>query len=381
MAVLGAGGKLLLKRQAPEPCLINPEAVDPEGDIIFSICDGYWTGDHISSDCLPYSDGKFPPGPHGYATYFGSKFFLGPNRDQITSSGDEFYKTGLEDYPDGQFGEDSQFYCRVGDVSDGEEIFNCRPGDYWIHIDPLGHVSFYKSRCDALAGCKTTRLNLVQTNMSFSIVPFGSLEYQNAVWECIYGFGEYTFGDAQDTVTLISICADAPRYEIPTANPNTDAYSYDNANILPRGVNQGKGAPFWQVLCEIREWSLELSAPSVDTTSVAEKFGNAVKSLVTGGGSTEFFIDRLCFNDNEDNGLLMMKLLMMTEKGCEASAQFYMLDRGEGCGVDCDLIRGSLYYETDILITQTAVNLRPTELVAGTAQFVTTGDIRLLEAP
>jgi hypothetical protein len=381
MAVLGAGGKLLLKRQAPEPCLINPEAVDPEGDIIFSICDGYWTGDHISSDCLPYSDGKFPPGPHGYATYFGSKFFLGPNRDQITSSGDEFYKTGSEDYPDGQFGEDSQFYCRAGDVSDGEEIFNCRPGDYWIHIDPLGHVSFYKSRCDALSGCKTTRLNLVQTNTSFSIAPFGSLEYRNAVWECIYGFGEYTFGDAQDTVTLISICADAPRYEIPTANPNTEAYSYDNANLTPRGLNQGKGAPFWQVLCEIREWSLELSAPSVDTTSVAEKFGNAVKSLVTGGGSTEFFIDRLCFNDNEDNGLLMMKLLMMTEKGCEASAQFYMLERGEGCGADCDLIRGSLYYETDILITQTAVNLRPTELVAGTAQFVTTGDIRLLEAP
>ena len=98
MAVLGAGGKLLLKRQAPEPCLINPESVDPEGDIIFSICDGYWTGDHISSDCLPYSDGKFPPGPSGYATYFGSKFFLGPNRDQITSNRDQFYKTDLEDY-------------------------------------------------------------------------------------------------------------------------------------------------------------------------------------------------------------------------------------------------------------------------------------------
>ena len=381
MAVLGAGGKLLLKRQAPEPCLINPESVDPEGDIIFSICDGYWTGDHISSDCLPYSDGKFPPGPAGYATYFGSKFFLGPNRDQITSNRDQFYKTDLEDYPDGQFGEDSQFYCRVGDVSDGEEIVNCRPGDFWIHIDPLGHVSFYKSRCDALAGCKTTRLNLVQTAEPFSIVPFGSLEYQNAVWECIYGYGEYKFADAQDTVTLISICADAPRYEIPTANPNTEAYSYDNANLTPRGLNQGKGAPFWQVLCEIREWSLELSAPAVDTTSVAEKFGNAVKSLVTGGGSTEFFIDRLCFDDSEDNGLMLMKLLMMTEKGCEASAQFYMLERGDGCGVDCDLIRGSLYYETDVLITQTAVNLRPTELVAGTAQFVSTGEIRLLEAP
>ena len=381
MAVLGANGKLLLKREAPEPCLVNPDSVDPDGDFILSLCDGYWTGDHISSDCLPVSDGKFPPGPSGYATYYGSRFFLGPNRDQITGNDDAFYKTDLEDYPDGQYGEDAQFYCRVGDVSDGEEIFDCRPGDYWIHIDPLGYVSFYNNRCDALAGCKNNRLNLSATSEPFSIVPFGSLEYQNAVWQCFYRFGEYIFADAQDTVTLISICEDPPLYEIPIANPNTEVYSYDNANILPRGENQGKGAPFWQILCEIREWTLELSAPAVDTTSVAEKFGNAVKSLVTGGGSTEFFIDRLCFDDTQDNGLMLMKLLLMTEKGCKASAQFYMIDRGDGCGVDCDLIRGSLYYEADILITQTAVNLRPTEMVAGTATFVTTGDIRLLEAP
>jgi hypothetical protein len=39
-----------------------------------------------------------------------------------------------------------------------------------------------------------------------------------------------------------------------------------------------------------------------------------------------------------------------------------------------------LYYEADILVTQTAVNLRPTEMVAGTAQFVTTGEIRLVAA-
>ena len=88
-----------------------------------------------------------------------------------------------------------------------------------------------------------------------------------------------------------------------------------------------------------------------------------------------------CLVSGKARNNLINSLLMMTEKGCEASAQFYMLERGEGCGVDCDLIRGSLYYETDVLITQTAVNLRPTELVAGTAQFVTTGDIRLLEAP
>lgn len=375
MAVLGASGKLLLKREAPPACLVNPDSVDPLGNILLSLCDGYWTGDRISSDCLPVGDGKFPPGPDRYATYYGGKYFLGPNRDQITSLTDVFYKNGTEDYPDGQFGDDSQFYSRVGDVSDGKEITDCTPGDYWINIDPLGHVSFYTSRCAALAGCKDDRLSLYPASESFTIAPYGALEYQNAVWECVYGLGEYSFSDAQDTVTLVSICEDPPLYLQPEANDE----EYDNANLLPRGQAQGSVAPFWQQLCEIREWNLELSGPAVDTTAVAEKFGNAVKSLVTGGGSADFFIDRKCFDDSHDNGISLMKLLLMTEKGCTASAQFWMIER-EGCGIEYGIIKGDLYYEADILITQTAVNLRPTEMVAGTAQFVTTGEIRLLEA-
>ena len=74
-----------------------------------------------------------------------------------------------------------------------------------------------------------------------------------------------------------------------------------------------------------------------------------------------------------------MKLLLMTEKGCKAEAEFWMIDR-PGCGVDCDILRGDLYYAADILVTQNAINVRPTEMVAGTANFVTTGEIRLIEA-
>ena len=55
-----------------------------------------------------------------------------------------------------------------------------------------------------------------------------------------------------------------------------------------------------------------------------------------------------------------------------------MVDReagSVGCG---ESIQGGLYYEANILVTASAVNLRPTEIVAGTVQFVTTEDIRLL---
>ena len=378
MAVLGVGGRLLLKRSAPEPCLVNADSVIPEIDSIQSICEGYWSGDHISTLCLPLAGGVFPPNPSGYATYFGSRWFLGPNRTHITTKTDAFYKTDSEDYPDGQFGDDAQFYAREGDISDGHLIDSCDNGDYWIHIDELGRVSFYKSRCDALAGCPTKRVNIdAQAAGTITIAPYGSLEYFNAIWECISNYGEYKFSDGQDTVTLISICEDAPRYEIPVAGTN----EYDNANLLPRG-QEGVAAPFWQILCDIREWSLELDAAAVETNAVSEKFGTAVKSMVTAGGSTEFLIDRKCYEDTQDNGLMLMQLLLMTEKGCEANAQFWIMTGTDVCNVDCDgRINGGLYYETDILITNTAVNLRPTEIVAGTASFVSTGEIRLLTSP
>ena len=378
MAVLGVGGRLLLKREAPSACLINPEAISDETNTISSICPGYWSGDHIAVDCLPITeDVPFPPGVGGYATYFGSSWFLGPNRDHIDGQGHAFYKTDTEDYPDGQFGDDAQFYAREGDTSGGDEIPSCEPGDYWIHIDALGNVSFYNSRCSALSGCLDDRVDIAKVGQSFAIAPYGTLEYQNAVWQCVLGVGEYQYADGRDSVTLESVCLDPPLYE----NPSAGADEYDNADFQPRGKLQGKAAPYWQVMCEIQEWSLTLDAPSVDTTSVGEKFGEAVKSIVTGGGSVDYLIDKQCRDDDRGDGTDLMKLLLMTERGCQASAQFYMVNRGgDPCDTACDFRPGSLYYESDLLVTGTAVNLRPTEIVAGTANFVTTGEIRLLEA-
>ncbi len=382
MAVLGAGGKLVLKREAPESCIVSDKTLNWTSNFYSSICDGYLSGDHVAANCLPVAEpGVLPGNPDGWASYYSSRWFLGPNRDQITSSNDLFYKTDSESYPDGQSGDAAQFYARPGDTSDGNEIPGCITDDYWIHIDELGRVSFYKSRCAALAGCLQDRVSLGNVQGTAVIAPFGSLDYHNAVWECFAGLQtDYGFSDVADSTTLISICNDAPRYQIPVANPNTEEYAYNNANVLPRSANQS--APYWQCVAELREWELNLTAPEVDTTSVAEKFGNAVKSVVSGGGSTEFFIDRTCFDSvNQTNGLTLLQLLLMTDKGCKASAQFYMLQRPGDCGADpcTGLVKGDLYYECDILITQTAVNVRPTELVVGTAQFVTTSDIALRE--
>jgi len=382
MAVLGSGGKLVLRREAPSPCILPAAGIDTKNNAYLNVCPGYITGDHIVVNCLPYIGvDQFPGNPEGYASYQGSAWYLGPNRTQITSNDDQFYKQGGEEYPDGQADDAAQFYARVGDVSGGDEIVGCEERTYWIHIDDLGKLSFYENRCDAMAGCPGDRVELAMVKHEVLMQPKGTSMYNNAVWDCYQALDrEYTFSDVADAITLESICEDPPAYQNPVANPNDEVHAFDNADVEPRSENQV--APYWECVADLREWSLDLSAPEVDTTAVAEKFGSSVKSLVAGGGSCEFFIDRKCFDDNTTNGLTLMKLLLMTEKGCQASAKFYMLQRPGDCGVEActGLVAGDLFYETDVLVTQTAVNMRPTELVVGTAQFVTTGAIKLREA-
>ena len=43
MAVLGVGGRLELKRCAPEPCILNKDSFDPATYQFDSICEGYWS--------------------------------------------------------------------------------------------------------------------------------------------------------------------------------------------------------------------------------------------------------------------------------------------------------------------------------------------------
>ena len=380
MAVLGAGGRLELKRDAPDSCVVTDQALNWNKDVLTSFCDGYISGDHVTVIGLPIMGELFPTKPNGYGMYAESKWYLGPNRWHVDDDLDVFYKEDGEEYPVGQAGDDAQFYARTGDEAciDGE----CGPlpgldnNDYWIHIDSLGYVSFYENRCNALLGCPDHRVDLINVGGPIIVAPYGSGDYQNGLTVCYDQLGSYLPSDITDSVTLDSVCDDAPLYELP--EPNTDPY--DNADVTPRGEISPDA--LWQIVCELREWSLELDAPSVDVQGVGEKFGNSIKSIITGGGSMEYFIDRQCLDDRQTDALQIMQLLLMTENGCQVSARFWVMDRGtEPCNYRCGPLPGQIYYETDLLITRNAVNLRPTDMVAGTANFITTGEVKLLIGP
>lgn len=350
MAVLGVHGFVRFRREAPSPIVVTTSSLRADIDTFQVESTEFWNGDEVylsTPNGLPFSADTLP---EGVGCYFGSYWELGPNRDHVTAESDEYYVSS----------DDSVYFYNRGTP--------VQSGNYFIYRDQLGRVSLYTTRAAALGGSTSDRIDLKQLDFQYMLIAAaGTEDYANALAECLAAVGDYRFSDARDEVTLASICDYAPDYLEPVAGST----EYDDAELSPR---RWVGGFPWIIQGELREWSIELNGENVNTTAVGQKFGESVKSVISGGGSFDFLVDRRTDEDKYDSTSLM-QLLLLTEKGSKAEAEFYMISaRPESCG---NLAPGDLYYKCDILVTNTAVNTRADEAIVGTAQFVTTGAIEL----
>lgn len=366
MAVLGHRGRLWLRREAPDPVVLQPSAVYSFGNGLVVRSQGFWSGDEVSLTCssgLPIVTGAGEvPCPDGHGVYFGSPWLLGSNRDHVASEDDPFYVSG----PD----EAVPFYLSQEDVGQLDTA------SFFIYRDRMDRVSLYTNREAALRGDRGQRVALGRVDFgSMILAPWGSADYQNALVLCGGDIGDYEFSDIQDEVTLASICDSAPAYESPVAG--TD--DYDNAEVTPRSdVNRQASSGFWTVQGDLSEWSLNLTAQEVDTTALGELYGESIKALITGGGSLDFIVTRRTGTDRSGaprpDSTQLMRLLLMAERGCTADAQFWMIDDQDDVG---ELLPGDLFYDTRMMITSMAINTRAIDYIAGSANFVTVGQIDL----
>lgn len=361
MAVLGYGGRLRLKREAPEPTVVRSGNVHVASNSIYMRNPAFWSGDQVTLSCirgLPIdTSNNGPDCPDGHASYYGSDWKLGSNRDHITSESAAFYANNNQDL----------FYMREDECGLTTSI------NYYIYRDQLDRLSFYTTRAHALNGSTTNRVTLYDVDFGGLIVSAtGTTEYDNAIAACAAEIGDYRFSDTQDEVSLASICDFAPTYQSPTPWIT----EYDNADLTPRYyINAGSEGILWSVQCELTNWTLNLNSPEVDTTSVGERFGESVKSVITGGGTIDFLIDRTAV-EGESDSTYLMQLLLMSEKGSKADAEFWMIQDSPASPSN-NLLPGGLYYKTSLLTTSIAINVRASDLIAGSMNFVTVGEIAL----
>jgi hypothetical protein len=394
MAVLGTNGKIVLSRSAPAPVAVNVTALNQDKNIVLLTSTGFRSGDLVevaSIDNWPNADLADPPliptysNVYDYQDYaemvgYGTAYpagLLRPFRWLSTENNDVLTT------------EDGNMFAVQSDA----DITPYRNRLY-VHVDALNRLSFYRTRAAALAGANdVTREDIDQSD--FALDPSGQIEL--------------------------------------------------------RLVNE------WKLEACLQSWSLNLNASEIDTTGLGDQFFDGVKSLVQGGGTFDFLIEResrdarntaiiaqssyanaRCFVDVDENityndadivgtaGSLaaygpdfddasldpgvtaydnaniaprdeimiwtpqllasvgtsnLLRLLLNTNEQAEAEAEFWMIDgdaqdRTSYTGM---LLPGDLYYKAQVMLTSSAVSVRATDIITGSANFVIVREVQLRE--
>lgn len=291
MAILGQGGRLVLKRETPEPETVTPATRNAATNSFQLNSSTIWPGDRVlltAPEGLPFiSKANQTTNPGGHGIWGGTPWSFSHGYYGIKSTAPFWDSAPAFPWADPVAAEPSR--------------------SVYAYVDQLSRIRFYTNWADAVNGDPAKAL------------PTGSVDFK----------------------TMTIAVQDAQ----------------------------------WEQVAFIKNWSLELDAPSVDTTGIGTKFGEAVKSLVTAGGEIGYLVERRGEAGYQDPTILL-RLLMLTERGCKATAQFWMIEGRDA--VQCsNILPGDIYYETDMLVVGSSLNTAADELVGGAARFVTTGAIKL----
>ena len=379
MAVLGTNGKIVLNRSAPTPVAVDVTALNQDKNIISLTAQGFRSGDLVevaSIDNWPNEDLADAPLIPTYANVYDYQDY-----PELVGYSTAYPAALLRPYRWLATESNDALTTESGDViaiqPAGVDATPYRNRLY-VHVDPLNRLSFYRTRAAALAGANdVTREDLDQS--AFTLDPTAPIEL--------------------------------------------------------RLVNE------WKLEACLQSWSLNLNASEIDTTGLGDQFFDGVKSLVQGGGTFDFLIEReardarttaiisrseyanaYVFYDvpttetyNEasivgssagttayDNANItpapaeftydtkqlatvgtsnLLRLLLNTNEQTEGEAEFWMIDgdaqdRTSYTGM---LLPGDLYYKAQIMLTSSAVSVRATDIITGSANFVTVREVQLRE--
>ena len=307
---------MTLEREAPEPLVVRGEDLNDRLDALDVDADHYWSGDKVTLFC----PGGLPTDyrPMGTAMWGDStRWKVGTSREHCPRPDSKWWRPGNP-----KFWEQKQ--------PDHTEQRTA-----WVHVDVLGRVSFYPDQASALDGDPRQRLPMERFGYRRMLVfPYGEGPYQTAVRGAFERWDSGPFRQA-----LLG---------------------------LDKALK-----PNWTFVCGLKGWDLETDAASIDTTPLGVRFGEAVKSLVTASGSMNILIDR---KKHALDGARLLQLVLMTEKGCNARAQFWVaMDRPGGC----DEPVGSLFYDVEVMLVSSSLRIDLDDAVRGTIAYASTGEVRL----
>ena len=371
MAVLGTGGFLDISREIPNAMALSWQRLNI-GSTPYTITfasPSYWQGDRIilaSNGGLPIDlngDG-YADCPDGHGIYRGSiwrngpsrAFYTGPDTDTspfyrqlvantlTTQSGDTLI-TQSGDTLVGFVGNENNndFYNTAATTGLTEQI------DGYMSRDLLDRIRLWTTEAAAHTQSGTEKALLNVKPKNFVIANYvDNASYTAAIDSAIASIANFVIAGEVVLSTLIAL-------------PLGFDVACDDAN---RDYN-------FQV--QLKQWILSVDAENLDTTAIGQVFGENVKSLVRGAGSIDFMAEHQSVA-NEQDTLALLRLVLLLQNQCNTKARFYLFkNRNE----PSPKIDGSVYYECEILLTNTNLNAQVGDLLTGTADFVATSEIEI----
>jgi hypothetical protein len=339
MAVLGNGGVLEISREIPDAVALTSARINI-GSTPYTISlnnQAYWAGDRViiaAADGVPFDvngDG-YADSPDAHGFYTGSTWALGPSRDSLGTSA---YQTG---------GDAGDFYNTPTTTGLATQI------DGHISRDVLDRIRLWttESAGHSESGTEKALLNVKPGNFIIA----------------------YYSSDSNYTTALDSAATTLQALTLPDSEQRLASVI-----TLPSGFNSvcDQANRSWKTQCDLEEWIMSIDASNLDTTAIGETFGESIKSLVRGAGSLQFVAEHSSVPSEQD-GLAILRLVMLTQNQCNTKARFYLYKNRTS---PSPRISGSVYYECEILLTNTRLNTRAGEIIAGTADFVATSEILL----
>jgi hypothetical protein len=132
-----------------------------------------------------------------------------------------------------------------------------------------------------------------------------------------------------------------------------------------------------RVLAQVSSFEINTERETVDTTVLSDEFRTRVNTLISGSGRITAFWEYTGDTTKELPNYLY-ELVHRTKVGSNFEGQFYIKKGGYNPSGVAERSNDEVYWEVEGIITSAALQFAPDNTVQITADFITTGEIKLI---
>ena len=145
-------------------------------------------------------------------------------------------------------------------------------------------------------------------------------------------------------------------------------------NEIPIKVIVESAAP--RLLAQVNSFEINTERETVDTTVLSDEYRTRVNSLISGSGRISAFWE-YTGNSSQELPMYLYELAHRTKVGSNFIGRFYIKKSGYNPSGVAEHADDEVWWRVEGIITAAAIQFSPDSTVQITADFITTGELRL----